>query len=46
MTEGRDHWWDDAVSDQPITAETERTDAEEIGFLVYTSGTAVNPRVS
>ena len=46
MTEGRDHWWDDTVSDQPITAETERTDAEEIGFLVYTSGTTGKPRVS
>ena len=44
MTEGRDHWWDDAVSDQPTTAETERTDAEEIGFLVYTSGTTGKPK--
>ena len=44
MTEGRDHWWDDAVSDQPMTAETERTDAEDIGFLVYTSGTTGKPK--
>jgi len=44
MTPGRDHWWHEAVADQPRELETERTDAEEIGFLVYTSGTTGKPK--
>jgi acetyl-CoA synthetase len=44
MTPNRDHWWHEAVAAQPDHCETERTDAEEIGFLVYTSGTTGKPK--
>ena len=44
MQDGRDHWWDEAVAGLPGEAATERTDAEEIGFLVYTSGTTGKPK--
>lgn len=44
MTTGRDHWWHEAVEGQPTDTETEQTDAEEIGFLVYTSGTTGQPK--
>ena len=44
MKDGRDHWWDEALAPHPAEAETERTDAEEIGFLVYTSGTTGKPK--
>ena len=44
MKDGRDHWWDEALAPHPAEAETEQTDAEEIGFLVYTSGTTGKPK--
>ncbi|MEE2688256.1 MAG: AMP-binding protein [Pseudomonadota bacterium] len=44
MLEGRDHWWHEAIMGQPANAETERTNAEELGFLVYTSGTTGKPK--
>lgn len=43
-TEGRDHWWDDVVADQPSTAETERTNAEDVVMIIYTSGTTGRPK--
>jgi acetyl-CoA synthetase len=43
-TEGRDHWWDDVVANQPYTAETERTDAEDVVMIIYTSGTTGRPK--
>jgi acetyl-CoA synthetase len=42
--EGRDHWWDDVVADQPYTAETERTAAEDVLMIIYTSGTTGRPK--
>ena len=43
-TEGRDRRWDDLVAGQPITAETERTDAEDPLMIIYTSGTTGRPK--
>jgi len=43
-TEGRDRWWNDLVAAQPITAETERTDAEDPLMIIYTSGTTGRPK--
>ena len=44
MEKGRDHWWHNIVNSQPSESETEVTDAEDIGFLVYTSGTTGKPK--
>lgn len=41
---GRDHWWDELVSSQPATAETERTSAEDLLMIIYTSGTTGRPK--
>jgi acetyl-CoA synthetase len=43
-TKGRDHWWGDVVSGQPYSAETERTDAEDLTMIIYTSGTTGRPK--
>ncbi len=39
-----DRWWDDLISNQPIQAETEITDAEDILMVIYTSGTTGRPK--
>ncbi|MBV9440758.1 MAG: AMP-binding protein, partial [Candidatus Eremiobacteraeota bacterium] len=39
MESGRDVWWDDVVRDQPSTCEPERMNAEDLLYLLYTSGT-------
>jgi len=44
MVAGRDHWWDDVVRDQPSTCEPERMNAEDLLFLLYTSGTTAKPK--
>ena len=44
MVEGRDHWWEDVVRDQPSTCEPERMNAEDLLFLLYTSGTTAKPK--
>ena len=44
MVDGRDHWWDDVVHDQPSTCEPERMNAEDLLFLLYTSGTTAKPK--
>lgn len=43
-TDGRDHWWHDLVFGQPIQAETEHTDAEDVVMIIYTSGTTGRPK--
>ena len=40
----RDHWWHDVVADQPDTCEPEQVDAENLLFLLYTSGTTAKPK--
>lgn len=42
--EGRDHWWDELVADQPDDAPTEEVDADSPFLLVYTSGTTGKPK--
>ncbi len=45
--EGRDHWWHDVVeheSDDPSSCPPEAMDAEDLFFLMYTSGTTARPK--
>lgn len=42
--EGRDYWWHDLISNQSARAETERTEAEDILMVLYTSGTTGRPK--
>ncbi len=44
MHEGRDYWWDEVVAGQPTTCEPERMNAEDLLFLLYTSGTTAKPK--
>ncbi len=44
MEPGRDVWWDDAIAGQPDTCEPEAMDAEDLLFLLYTSGTTAKPK--
>ncbi|KAG7022600.1 Acetyl-coenzyme A synthetase, chloroplastic/glyoxysomal [Cucurbita argyrosperma subsp. argyrosperma] len=42
--EGRDIWWQDAVSTYPTTCTVEWVDAEDPLFLLYTSGSTGKPK--
>jgi acetyl-CoA synthetase len=42
--EGRDVWYHDLVAGQPTTCEPEEMDAEDILYLLYTSGTTGKPK--
>ncbi|HEX8079319.1 MAG TPA: acetate--CoA ligase [Jatrophihabitans sp.] len=44
LTEGRDLWWDEAVTGQPEWHEPEFFDAETPLFILYTSGTTGKPK--
>jgi len=44
MTPGRDIWWDEFTTGQPVQAPTEHTDAEDILMIIYTSGTTGRPK--
>jgi acetyl-CoA synthetase len=44
MTDGRDHWWHELVTAQPDSCEPEVMDAEDLLFLLYTSGTTASPK--
>ncbi|MGH7777144.1 MAG: AMP-binding protein, partial [Candidatus Dormibacterales bacterium] len=47
MQDGRDHWWHDVVAGQPDDAAScpcEEMDAEDLLFLMYTSGTTARPK--
>jgi len=42
--DGRDHWYHELVARQPTTAEPEVMDAEDLLYLLYTSGTTAKPK--
>ena len=44
MVAGRDHWFEDVCKDQPSTCAPERMNAEDLLFLLYTSGTTAKPK--
>ncbi len=44
MVAGRDRWWEDVVADQASTCEPEPMNAEDLLFLLYTSGTTAKPK--
>jgi acetyl-CoA synthetase len=44
MQSGRDHWYDDVISGQPSTCEPEPMNAEDLLYLLYTSGTTAKPK--
>ncbi len=44
MREGRDRYWSEIVAGQPTTCEPEAMNAEDLLFLLYTSGTTAKPK--
>jgi acetyl-CoA synthetase len=44
MREGRDYRWSEIVADQPATCEPAAMNAEDLLFLLYTSGTTAKPK--
>lgn len=44
IKDGRDKWYHRIIQDQPIHCEPEECDAEDILFLLYTSGTTGKPK--
>jgi acetyl-CoA synthetase len=44
MRDGRDVWWDDVVPRQSSTCPAEVMDAEDLLYLLYTSGTTAKPK--
>ncbi len=44
MQPGRDRWWEDVIAGQPASCEPERMNAEDLLFLLYTSGTTAKPK--
>jgi acetyl-CoA synthetase len=44
ITEGRDHWWHRLMADAPAWCEPEEMDAEDVLYILYTSGTTGKPK--
>ncbi|MBA3658347.1 MAG: acetate--CoA ligase [Gemmatimonadales bacterium] len=44
MEDGRDHWWHRLLERAPLTCEPEAMDAEDLLFILYTSGTTGKPK--
>jgi len=44
MHENFDYWWDDLMDEAPIQCEPEVMDAEDLLYILYTSGTTGKPK--
>ncbi len=44
MTDGRDHWWHELMADVAADCPAEPMDAEQLLYLLYTSGTTAKPK--
>ena len=44
VEEGRDHWYHRLMQDAPYTCEPEKMDAEDMLYILYTSGTTGKPK--
>ena len=44
MKSGRDHWWHDLMKEAPLKCEPEVMDAEDVLYILYTSGTTGKPK--
>jgi acetyl-CoA synthetase len=44
MKDGRDHWYEDVMANAPAECEAEHLDAEDLLFILYTSGTTGKPK--
>jgi acetyl-CoA synthetase len=44
VQEGRDHWYHSLMQDAPYTCEPEKMDAEDLLYILYTSGTTGKPK--
>jgi acetyl-CoA synthetase len=44
MVDGRDHWWHDVMADVSDDCPAEPMDAEQLLYLLYTSGTTAKPK--